>query len=215
MSEIDLLIQEIEQMKERLAIHGLPPSQAFKDGYAGESAVTRRLMACADEMRRELKNARLSRRNMDKRSAVDRWRSITSVIARTAWGKVRTKNGLGASIGIGTATIEKRDSYVMIRIGHMWKFKVFDAGLNVADSLNGPVFVASAIPKSSAFMREVGVDCYEALVADSSKSRQPETGFLFSWKSPRGQAVFYHSDFKRGCVHVRNKIVGEIASLME
>ena len=118
-------------------------------------------------------------------------------------------------MGIGIAAIDKRWSYAMIRVGHMWKFKVFDAGLSVAGSLSGPVFVASATPKSSAFMREIGVDCYDALVADSSKARQPETGFLFRWKSPRGQAVFYHSDFKRGCAHVRNKIVGEIASLME
>lgn len=215
MSDIDLLLEEIEHLKGRLLHHGVSLKDGFRYQSNSANVAASHIWYAVDSIQRNVRSERLKSRNLDERTTVHKWKTTTIMFARSAWDKVKTKNGLSSSISVGPAKVEKWESYASIRVGHMWKFKVFDKGLSVADSLNGPVFVASATPKSSAFMREVGVDCYEAMVADSSKARLPETGFLFSWVSENGRVAFYHPDFKRGCGHVRNKIVGEIASLME
>ncbi len=166
----------------------------------------------------DLRLLRSSMRSQIRESTLKRAVNRAKIRANITWSEiVRRKNGPTAMISVAKyPRCVKNESYASIHIGPMWKRRIYSEGIAHADSIDGKVFVMSATPKSSAYMKANGIDCWEALVVDGSKSNPEEHGFVFRTIAADGSyAAVYHKNFRRGSEVAMKRMSETIIELME
>jgi hypothetical protein len=226
--------REMEVIRGRLLSFGITHNQMNNHGHVSDEKLREWLDARQSEMQRffcvmpilkaylsikgEMTTLRSARRSTDRRTIVERAVSRAKIRASITWNeRVKTKYGLTATFGISpVASCSKTDSFVHVNIGMMWRRKVYDEGIAAPEGKDGRVFVVQAEPKSSAYLKANGIDCWEALVTDSSKTREPEEGFVFRFPSGDGVTTsIYHQNFKRGGEVAMKRMSEAIIELME